>query len=218
MEQTELEIKKTNHVKWINGWEGGERLVLTRAVLRGVDLRGADLRGVDLRGADLSDADLSGADLRGADLSDAELTDTDLSHADLSGADLTLADLSENIKVENLFSKIKVSVDSYGALEMGGWHGGCETVDSGGDLEMGGWHGGCKTTHCLAGWVITIADEVGQVMENLLGIPWAAALIINESCPYLKGKVPNFYANNDQSINFINECAAREAFLKGEKL
>jgi len=145
------------------------------------NLRRAYLSGADLRGANLSGADLSGADLRGANLSG----------ANLSGADLSGADLPEIIKVGNLFTKIKAA------------------IENGGELEMGDWHG-CKTTHCLAGWTTTLAGEGGRVAENLVGTPWAAALIINESCPYLGGKVPNFYSGNEEAMNFINDCAEKE--------
>lgn len=218
-----LELKKivSKHGKWVREEDGGERADLSNADLRGAnlrdadlrhanlrhaDLRGADLsnaslRGASLRGANLSDASLRGAylsnaSLRGADLSDAYLSNASLRHADLSDADLSDANLMgaylpEIIKVENLFTKIKVA------------------IDNGGELEMGDWHG-CETTHCMAGWVTTLAGEAGKAAENFAGPSWAAALIINESCPYLDSKVPNFYASNEEAMNFINECAEKE--------
>jgi len=76
-------------------------------------------------------------------------------------------------------------------------------------MEMDNWHV-CETAHCVAGWVTTLAGEVGRVMENLLGTSWAAALIINESCPYLKNKVPDFYSENEEAVAFINDCAEKE--------
>ncbi len=147
----------------------------------------ANLRCADLRCADLSDANLRCADLRCADLSG----------ANLSGADLSGADLPETVKVEHLFIKVKAAIEGGGKLEMGDWHE----------------DGYCGTTHCKAGWVIVMAGETGRVMENLLGTPWAATQIILGSCPYLEGKVPNFYANNEAAMNFINECAEKEMSL-----
>jgi len=141
--------------------------------------------------ADLRDANLRGADLGNADLRDADLRDANLRDADLHGAYLCKADLPKIVKVENLFTKIKTA------------------IKEGGDLEMGGWHG-CNTTHCLAGWVTTLAGAAGRIAENLVGTSWAAALIINESCPYLGSKVPNFYSKNEEAMNFINECAEKE--------
>ena len=121
------------------------------------------------------------ADLRSADLRGADLSSADLSHADLPGT----------IKVENLFAKIKAA------------------IENGGELDMDEWHG-CKTTHCLAGWTTTLAGEGGLVAEKLIGTSWASTLIINESCPYLEGKMPNFYASNEEAMDFINECAEKE--------
>ena len=76
---------------------------------------------------------------------------------------------------------------------------------------MDSWHQeGCETVHCMSGWAIHLAGEVGRVMEGLVGPSYTGALIINESCPYLEGKVPNFYAKNEQGMAFINECAEKE--------
>ncbi len=175
--------------------------VLIDAVLRDANLSGANLRRADLRGAVLidavlRDANLSGADLRGAVLIDAVLRDANLSGADLRKAVLRNADLSgavlpKVIKIENLFTEI------------------LSAIESGGKLHMGSWHE-CETTHCIAGWVITLAGEVGRVIEELAGAPWGATLIINESCPYLEGRVPNFYATDEEGMAFIKECVAKE--------
>lgn len=159
------------------------------ADLRGADLRGADLRGANLRGADLSDADLSDAYLRGANLSDANLRG-----ANLRGANLSDAYLPKIAKIENLFTKI------------------LDAINSGGDLKMSDWHT-CDTTHCIAGWAVSIAGEAGRVAENLLGTSAAGALIINESCPYLEGEVPDFHADNETGMAFIKECAEKEKEL-----
>jgi len=181
MDKLELEKIVLKHGKWVRGEDGGEH----------ANLIGATLSDANLRGANLTGAHLTGADLRGANLRGAHLTGADLRGANLTGADLRGANLPEIIKVENLFTKIKAA------------------IENGGELEMCGWHG-CKTTHCLAGWTTTLAGEGGRVAENLVGTSWAAALIINESCPYLEGKVPNFYTSKEEAMNFINEFAEKE--------
>ncbi len=136
---------------------------------------------LDLRRADLSDANLRRADLSGADLR----------RADLRRANLSGANLPKIIKVDKLFTHILAA------------------IESGGELHMGSWHE-CETVHCIAGWVVTLAGEAGRVAENLVGTPWSATIIINESCQYLKGKVPNFYATDEEGMAFIKECVAKE--------
>ena len=222
MTKNELKEVLKKHKEWLIIKKNGEHANLRDADLRDADLRDANLRGADLSGADLNGADLSGADLSGADLSGADLrcanlrgadlrcanlrdanlrcanlSDADLRGADLSDANLSDAHLPETIGVENLFIKIKAIIENGGHLEMGDWHK----------------NGYCGTTHCMAGFVTTLGGETGRVMENLLGTPWAATLIILKSCLYLEGKVPNFYADNEKSMNFINECAEKEKDL-----
>ena len=62
MNKQELDEIIRKHNLWLNN-DGGER----------VNLRDAYLRGADLIDANLSDADLRGADLRGSDLRGAEV-------------------------------------------------------------------------------------------------------------------------------------------------
>ena len=213
----ELKEKVINHAKYLKQ-DGGERLNLTNADLtdaylrhanlRHADLFNADLRYADLRYANLFNANLSNAYLRHANLRHANLTDANLTNADLTDADLfnanlsnaylTDADLPQTVKIEKLFTKIQSAIKSGGRLNMGQWHS-------------------CKTTHCMAGWVTSLAGETGRVMERLLGTPWAATLIILESCPYLEGKVPDFHSSNEEGMKFINECVDKEKLImKGE--
>ena len=129
-----------------------------------------------------------------ANLEDASLLGANLEDANLRGASLLGANLPKITKVENLFTKI------------------LEAIEKGGKLNMGDWHT-CKTTHCIAGWVIVLAGEAGRVAEELVGTPWAASIIIRDSCPYLEGKNPNFYANDEEGMKFIKECAEKEKEL-----
>jgi uncharacterized protein YjbI with pentapeptide repeats len=91
----ELKSVCIDHIKWLNGEEGGKRADLRGADLQDANLQDADLRGADLQDANLQDANLQRADLRGADLQDANLQDANLQRADLRGADLQDADLQD---------------------------------------------------------------------------------------------------------------------------
>ena len=98
MNKQEIDLILSDHIKWLDDSETGERASLRGANLRGANLSDANLSYTnlscaDLRDADLSDADLRGANLRGANLSDANLSYTNLSCADLRDADLRDADL-----------------------------------------------------------------------------------------------------------------------------
>jgi len=173
--------------------ESDENANLSGANLRSANLRNADLRNANLRSANLSGADLRNANLRSANLSGADLRNADLWNANLRNADLRNADLSgakhpEAVKVENLFTKIKAA------------------IDGGKNLGMGSWHHDCGTTHCLAGWAVTIAGDRALGQEDYSGTAFIGALIIKESCPYLEGKVPNFYASDEEAMKFIEEC------------
>ena len=161
-----------------------------RVDLSGADLRGAILRDADLSGAILRDADLSGAILRDADLRGADLRDADLSDADLSGADLRGADLSVcPVKIENIHSKIYEAASQPGALKMGTWH--------------------CGTAHCRAGWVVTLAGEVGKALEFAMGTPAAAAMIYLASDPNLE-RMPDFYTTNEDALADMKRLAELE--------
>ena len=115
----------------------------------------------------------------------------ELAGANLSCASLDGAKLPSIAKIDNLFTQIH------------------DRIKNGGGLEMDSWHT-CETMHCIAGWAVVLAGDAGRVAENLLGTNAAGALIINESCPYLNGKVPNFTSSNKEGMRFIEECAAKE--------
>jgi hypothetical protein len=161
---------------------------LSGAKLSGADLSGAKLSGADLSEADLSEADLSGAKLSGADLSWANLSGADLSWAKLSWAKLSGADVPI---VPRLHTVILAALETGGTLDMGAWHT-------------------CATTHCRAGWTVALAGAEGKALEEKVGPAMAGALIAIASCPALDGKVPNFYATNDEALADIRRLAALE--------
>ena len=188
-----------------------KRISLSKADLRGADLRDADLSNADLRGADLSDANLcdaylrgaelrgaylSGANLSNADLCDANLSNADLSGADLwganlSGADLRNADICVVPRIENIHKTVYESASADGGLNMNDWHT-------------------CETTHCRAGWVTNLAGPEGLVLESEIGASAAAALIYIASDPSM-GKIPDFYAENEEALRDMKSLADIEA-------
>jgi hypothetical protein len=154
----------------------------------------------NLTRANLTRADLTGADLTGADLTGADLTGADLTDANLTGADLTLDDVPA---IDRLDSRILEQVDANPlSFCMATWH----EREDGEEVEAGE---GCGTTHCRAGWAIHLAGKSGYELEAKVGSQTAGTLI------YLKntGRVPNFFANNDDALADIRACAAREATL-----
>ncbi len=157
----------------------------TRAVLRGADLTDAVLTG-----AVLTRADLRGADLTGAVLTRADLTGADLTGAVLTGAVLTLDDVP---LVERLDAQILESIEAAPAsLDMSAWHG--EAPE-------------CGTTHCRAGWAVHKAGEAGYALEAKVGSAVAGLLI------YLKstGVIPDFYCDNQEALEDIRACAAKQS-------
>jgi hypothetical protein len=70
---------------------------------------------------------------------------------------------------------------------------------------MNSWH--CGTTHCLAGWIITLAKA--QELEGQTNTPTAAALILKKSCPE-NWPLPNFYCTNEGALAFIKKMSTLE--------
>ena len=216
MSATEIQAVLSEHKKWLSG-EGGNRanlrdLNLWGANFSGVNLWGANLSGADLSNANLSnanlsganlenthlrDANLSGTDLRGANLRGADLIDTnlrdanlrhaDLRHANLRNADLRGAQLPVKLVVPGLDQKMLEACEVDGALNMFTWHT-------------------CETMHCRAGWAVTLAGEAGRVLEGLTDTATAAALIYASTYP--DRKIPDFYGDNDETMQDIRRCAA----------
>ena len=164
---------------------------LRRVDLSGVDLSGADLKGVDLRGANLRGANLRGAYLRGADLRDATLEGADLSDAVLQGAILHGANLN-GVDLRGAYLRgIDVSGAHLNGADLRGSRGCPVVADSpqrllavartalakDSALDMAIWHR-CETTHCIAGWAIHQAGELGRLLECLHGPEIAGRMLL----------------------------------------
>jgi len=202
--QDDLGTMVSDHLKWLNDDPGGKRLALIEANLGGASLGGANLEGANLKWANLEGANLKwaslgganleGANLGGASLGGASLEWASLEWANLEGASLEGANLPNSPKVKNLFTVVD------------------EIIKSGkGSLDMEKWHDeDCKTTHCVAGFAVYLAGDAGYELEEKYGASVAGALIINSSCEYLNGIVPNFTASNKEGLIFIEDCAEKE--------
>jgi hypothetical protein len=190
---------------------------LRSANLGGADLSSANLCNVDLRsanlgGADLSNANLSGANLSGTDLVDANLAGAYLRNANLCGADLAGAYLCNanlcgaGLSGANLSGARYDDVPFVPRLDVQI----LELLNSGhGKLDMGFWHT-CATTHCRAGWAVTLAGEAGRELETKIGTAAAGALIYHRST----GRVPNFYASNEDALADIVACARDQGSVR----
>ena len=169
-----------------------ERAVAADANLRGAYLRDANLSGAYLRDAYLRGAYLRGANLRGAYLRGAYLRGAYLRGANLSDANLSDANLSDS-KYEDVPRVPKLDVKLLKIIESGE-----------GTLNMASWHT-CETTHCRAGWAVQLAGKEGFDLEKKLGSTAAAgALIYHRST----GRIPDFYASDDDALADIVACAA----------
>jgi hypothetical protein len=105
-------------------------------------------------------ADLSRADLSGADLSWADLSGADLSWADLSGADLVGA------------VGLAIASDAPERLQAAA---AAALADNG--LDMSRWHT-CDTKHCISGWAIHQAGELGRLLEAAVGAEVAGLMLL----------------------------------------
>ena len=139
-----------SHAKWLADKATGNRADLSRADLSGTDLSRANLSRADLSRTDLSRADLSGADLSGADLS----------WADLSGADLVGA------------VGLAIASDAPERLQAAA---AAALADNG--LDMSRWHT-CDTKHCISGWAIHQAGELGRLLEAAVGAEVAGLMLL----------------------------------------
>ncbi len=104
-------------------------------------------------------ANLGGAYLRGASLVGASLDGADLRGASLDGADLRDA------------TGIAIASDAPQRLKAA-----AAAALRDNALEMSTWHS-CNATHCLGGWLIHQAGEVGKLLEAAVGSSVAALML-----------------------------------------
>jgi hypothetical protein len=81
-------------------------------------------------------------------------------------------------------------------------------IEAGGKLYQPSWHQydenqHCGTTHCRGGWAIHLAGAAGYALEDALGSEAAAEFIYLAST----GRVPDFYAENEEALEDIRRCA-----------
>ena len=163
---------------------------LDGARLNGARLDGACLDGASLIGARLNGANLNNANLDGANLVDASLNGASLVGARLNGARLNGARLiGVNLDKANLGAGVPVIPDVHRVVY--------EAASVPGALDMEQWH--CGTAHCRAGWIVTLAGEAGMHLEERMGTAAAAAAIYLASDPHI-GRMPDFYASNDEAL------------------
>jgi hypothetical protein len=172
----------------------------TGASLIGANLDGARLNGARLDSASLIEASLIGARLNGANLNNANLDGANLVDASLNGASLVGARLNGarlngarligvNLDKANLGAGVPVIPDVHRVVY--------EAASVPGALDMEQWH--CGTAHCRAGWIVTLAGEAGMHLEERMGTAAAAAAIYLASDPHI-GRMPDFYASNDEAL------------------
>lgn len=111
-------------------------------------------------------ADLSGANLSRANLIGANLIGANLRGADLIGANLSEANLSRAIG-------LPIAADAPARLRAVA----IAALADADALKMDTWHT-CETTHCIAGWAIHQAGELGRILEALHGSALAGRLLL----------------------------------------
>ena len=103
IEQGELDELVRKHKLWLEGKDGGEKLVLIDCDLTGSNLTGSNLSWSNLTGSDLSRSNLTGSNLTRSNLTRSNLRGSDLSRSNLSGSNLTGSNLSwSNLTGSNL--------------------------------------------------------------------------------------------------------------------
>ena len=169
-----------SHAKWLADKATGDRADLSGADLSGADLSSATLSRADLSRADLSSATLSWANLSSATLSSATLSGADLSSANLSWADLSGANLSSatlswaNLSSANLSEVVGLAIASDAPKRLQAVAT-AALADNG--LNMSRWHT-CETTHCISGWAIHQAGELGRLLEAAVGAEVAGLMLL----------------------------------------
>jgi hypothetical protein len=175
------------HRRWTQGRPDGRR-----ANLAGARLEGVDLQGVNLRGADLTGANLKNANLRGAILYEADLRAADLTGADLTGAFLEDAFLAgaKGLPFQPDFEQRLRAVAQ-------------QVLRDPESLQMTNWHSRCGTKHCLAGWAIAQAGELGEELEDTFGPATAGLFLLGPEA------AQHFYDRKDCALEWLRSKAAK---------
>ena len=97
IEQGELDELVRKHKLWLEGKDGGEKLVLIDCDLTGSNLTGSDLSRSNLTGSNLTRSNLTGSNLTRSNLTRSNLRGSDLSRSNLSGSNLTGSNLDYSV-------------------------------------------------------------------------------------------------------------------------
>jgi hypothetical protein len=124
------------------------------------------------------------ANLTGADLTGAYLTRADLTGANLTRAYLTGANLSGVIG-------LKIAADAPARLLAV-----ARAALQPGALYMNDWHT-CETTHCISGWAVHLAGEVGCVLETAVGVHMAGLYLLGVEA------AGHFYDTNKEATKYL---------------
>jgi len=90
--------------------------------------------------------------------------------------------------IEHLHQKLYAAVSQPDALDMTDWHT-------------------CATTHCRAGWVVTLAGEAGEALEQFHDTMLAAMLIYDASCPEYRINPVRFHDSNEDAMADMKRLA-----------
>ena len=188
------------HSQWLADSATGQRANLRDANLRGANLIGANLRDANLRGANLIGANLRDANLAWANLIDANLIGANLAWANLRGANLRGANLAwANLRGASLRGVVGLTIASDAPQRL---RAAATAALQEGALKMETWHS-CNTTHCLGGWLIYQAGEVGRLLEAAVG-PAVAGLMLGGNEAHA-----HFYDSNEAATKWLRSVLDR---------
>jgi hypothetical protein len=122
---------------------------------------------------------LTRANLTGADLTRAYLTGANLTRADLTGANLSGV-IGLKIAAD---APARLLAVARAALQPGA-------------LYMNDWHT-CETTHCISGWAVHLAGEVGCVLETAVGVHMAGLYLLGVEA------AGHFYDTNKEATKYL---------------
>ena len=157
------------HAQWLSDSSTGKRLQRPSAYLTRANLTRANLTG----------AYLTRAYLTGANLTRAYLTGANLARANLTGAYLSGV-IGLKIAAD---APARLLAVARAALQPGA-------------LYMNDWHT-CETTHCISGWAVHLAGEVGCVLETAVGVHMAGLYLLGVEA------AGHFYDTNKEATKYL---------------